>query len=260
MVYTWDLNPVAFSFAGLEVHWYGVMYLANFFLFSYFGWWLYQKYFKDRANLSWKTWENLIFGGFIAGILGGRIGFMLFYNFEALTANPLNFFKVWEGGMSIHGGVLGSILFGLWWCKHKQQSFYKMVDIFIIPLCLALVLGRLTNFINGELYGRINPAGWGVIFPAVDDAIRYPSQLFEAAKNGVMALVFASILKFSIPLKPGTWLGLFLIMYGAFRFIIEFYRQPEIYVGPLTMGQTLCTIMIVLGVSLISYLYAFKKS
>jgi len=101
MVFTHNFDPVAVSIAGLEVHWYGLMYLANFFLFLYFGWWLYQKCFQDRGTLDWKTWENLVFGGFMAGILGGRIGFMLFYNFDALIANPLNFFKVWEGGMSI---------------------------------------------------------------------------------------------------------------------------------------------------------------
>lgn len=259
MVYTWNFDPVAFSFAGFEVYWYGLMYLANFFLFLYFGWWLYQKFFADRAQLDWKNWENLMFGGFVAGVLGGRLGFMLFYNFDALAANPLNFFKVWEGGMSIHGGVIGAILYGLWWCRYKEQSFMKMVDIFILPLCFALFLGRLVNFVNGELYGRVNLAGWGVIFPAVDDAIRYPSQLFEAAKNLVMALVFLVLLKLSNPLKPGSWLGLFLIMYGSLRFIIEYYRQPEIYLGPLTMGQSLCTIMIVMGLSLMAYLYAFRK-
>ena len=259
MVYTWNLNPVAFSLAGLQVHWYGVMYLANFFLFTYFGWWLYQNYFKNRADLSWKTWENLVFGGFMAGVFGGRLGFMLFYNFDALSANPLNFFKVWEGGMSIHGGVIGAILYGLLWCKYKQESFLKLVDIFILPLCLALVLGRLTNFVNGELYGRINPQGWGVIFPEIDNAIRYPSQLFEAAKNGLMALIFSALLYFKVHLKPGTWLGLFLIMYGVLRFVIEYYRQPEIYVGVLTMGQTLCSIMIVLGVLLIVALSHLNK-
>jgi len=260
MVYTWNFDPVAFSLMGFEVHWYGIMYLANFFLFTNFGWWLFQRYFKDRGDLTWKAWENLVFGGFVAGVVGGRMGFMLFYNPEGLLADPLSAFKVWEGGMSIHGGVIGAILYGLLWCRFKQESFFKMVDIFILPLCLALVLGRLTNFVNGELYGRVNPAGWGVIFPQVDQEVRYPSQFFEAGKNLLMALIFSSILFAKIKLKPGTWLGLFLIMYGVLRFIIEYYRQPEIYVVVLTMGQTLCTIMIVMGVSLITYLYAFKKS
>lgn len=260
MVYTWNFDPVAFSFIGFEVHWYGIMYLANYFLFTYFGWWVFQKFFKNRAAINWKTWENLVFGGFVAGVLGGRIGFMLFYNSDALVANPLNFFKVWEGGMSIHGGVIGAIIFGLLWCKYKQESFLKLVDVFILPLCLALIIGRLTNFVNGELYGRVNPAGWGVIFPHVDEAIRYPSQLFEAAKNALMALVFTGLIWKNSNLRPGSWLGLFLIMYGVLRFIIEYYRQPEIYVGFLTMGQTLCTIMMVMGGTLLAYLYSKKRT
>jgi phosphatidylglycerol:prolipoprotein diacylglycerol transferase len=185
---------------------------------------------------------------------------MVFYNPEILLSDPASFFRVWEGGMSIHGGVTGAILYGLWWCKYKQESFLKMVDIFIIPLCLALVLGRLTNFVNGELYGRINPAGWGVIFPEVDQAIRYPSQLFEAGKNMLMAFIFSGLLYFNLKLKAGTWLGLFLVLYGSMRFIIEYYRQPEIYVGFLTMGQTLCTIMVLTGLSLITYIYTSKRS
>lgn len=260
MVYIWNFNPVAFSVAGFEVHWYGIMYLTNFFLFTYLGWYLYQKFFNDRALLNWKTWENLIFGGFVAGVIGGRLGFMFFYNFDALVANPLNAFKVWEGGMSIHGGVLGAILYGALWCRYKQESFIKLVDIFILPLCAALVLGRFANFINGELYGRINPSGWGVIFPHVDEAIRYPSQLFEAAKNLLMLSVFSGLLYFKVYFKPGSWLGLFLIMYGILRFIIEFYRQPEIYLGPLTMGQILCTIMVLLGVSLLAFIYRYPRT
>ncbi len=258
MVYTWNFDPVAFSFIGFEVYWYGLMYLANYFLFTYFGWWLFQKSFKNRASINWKTWENLVFGGFVSGVLGGRIGFMLFYNLDTLLTNPLSFFRVWEGGMSIHGGVIGAIVFGLLWCRYKQESFLKLVDVFIIPLCLALLIGRMANFVNGELYGRVNPAGWGVIFPHVDQAVRYPSQLFEATKNGLMALVFFGLIWKNINLRPGSWLGLFLIMYGVLRFIIEYYRQPEIYVGFLTMGQTLCTIMIVMGSTLLAYLY-FKK-
>ncbi len=260
MIYTYNFNPVALSVAGFEVHWYGLMYLANFFLFTYFGWWLFNKAFKDRANLSWKAWENLVFGGFVAGIIGGRLGFMLFYNFDVLITDPFSFFRVWEGGMSIHGGVLGAIVYGLAWCRFKEQSFLKLVDVFILPLCLALVLGRLTNFVNGELYGRVNPNGWGVIFPHIDDAIRYPSQLFEAGKNALMALIFVILIKLKLKLKPGSYLGLFLIFYGVLRFIIEYYRQPEIYVGALTMGQALCSIMILLGSSLLLYLYTLKRT
>lgn len=259
MVYIWNLNPVAFSLAGFQIYWYGVMYLANFFLLTYLGWYLYQNFFKDRTNLDWKTWENLVFGGFVAGVIGGRMGFMLFYNLDALVANPLTALKVWEGGMSIHGGLVGTLLYGVMWCKYKQESFLKLVDIFILPLCLALALGRLVNFVNGELYGRINPASWGVIFPHIDEAIRYPSPLFEAAKNLFMAIIFGSLIYFKVALKPGAWLGLFLVLYGILRFIIEYYRQPEIYLGFLTMGQTLCSIMVLLGLSLLIFLYRFPR-
>lgn len=259
MVYTYNLNPIAFSFAGFEVHWYGLMYLANYFLLLYLSWWLYQHYFSDRGSFDWKTWENWVFGGFVAGVLGGRIGFMLFYGLEIWLHDPLAVFRVWEGGMSIHGGILGVVIYGLISTRLKQESFMKLVDIFILPLCLALVLGRLTNFVNGELYGRINPSDWGVIFPHVDDAIRYPSQLFEAAKNLLMAVVFVVLLKTKTKLKPGSWLALFLMMYGVLRFTIEYYRQPEIYVGLLTMGQMLCTIMIVLGAGLLIWLYGLAQ-
>lgn len=258
MVYTYNFNPVAITIAGWPIHWYGLMYLANFFLFLYFGWWLYQRYFSTKLN--WKTWENLVFGGFMAGVLGGRLGFVLFYTNNAWLSDWSMLFKVWEGGMSIHGGIAGVVLYGLAWCKFKNQNFLKLVDTFILPLCLALVLGRLTNFVNGELFGRVNPAAWGVIFPHIDEAIRYPSQLFEAAKNLFMASIFTVLIWKNINLKPGTWLGLFLIMYGVLRFVIEYYRQPEVYVGPLTMGQTLCTIMIVLGLGLIAYIYKPTRS
>lgn len=260
MVYTYNFDPVAISIAGLQIHWYGIMYLANFFLFTYLGWYLYQKYFVAKPILDWKTFENLVFGGFMAGILGGRLGFMLFYNIEVLLRHPLEFFKVWEGGMSIHGGVIGAIIYGLIWCRLKNQDFLKLVDVFILPLCLALFIGRLTNFVNGELVGRVNPAEWGVIFPHVDEAIRYPSQIFEAIKNLLMASVFSLLLWAQIKLKPGSFLGLFLIMYGVLRFVIEYFREPEIYVGPLTMGQTLCSIMIVLGLGLFTYLYTKKRT
>jgi len=260
MVYTYNLDPVAITIAGWPVHWYGLMYLANFFLFLYFGWWLYQHYFAVKPKLDWKTWENLIFGGFMAGIAGGRLGYVLFYSENAWISDPLIFLRIWEGGMSIHGGIIGVIVYGLVWCKLKNQTFLRLVDTFILPLCLALVLGRLTNFVNGELFGRINPNGWGVIFPHVDDAIRYPSQIFETGKNALMAVLFSTLIFTKTSFKPGTYLGLFLIGYGVMRFIIEYFRQPEIYVGPLTMGQTLCTIMVLLGFGLITYIYRFNKS
>lgn len=258
MVYTWNFDPVALSVMGFEVHWYGLMYLANFFLFLYLGWYLYQHFFTTKNPLSWNTFENLIFGGFMAGVLGGRLGYFLFYSPGTFITDPLQVFKVWDGGMSIHGGVLAVIIYGLIWCRFKQQSFIKLVDTFILPLCLALFLGRLANFVNGELVGRVNPAGWGVIFPNVDEAIRYPSQLFEAAKNLLMAAVFTVLLWRRVKLQPGTFLGLFLIMYGVLRFSIEYIREPEIYLGPLTMGQALCTIMVLLGVGLLGCLYKPK--
>ncbi len=247
MIYTWNLDPIAFSFSGLEVRWYGLAYLAGFFLMYHLGWWVFETCFKDKKNkLTKSDFENLVLGGFLIGILGGRIGYFLFYNTQTLIEDPLQLIKIWEGGMSIHGGILAVLVYGLWWCKRYQQSFMTLADSFALPLALTLFLGRLANFINGELIGRPTDQTWGVIFPHIDELLRHPSQLYEAGKNLVIASIILFVLWKYKP-KRGTLFLILLFGYGGMRFLIEYVREPNFYVGPLTMGQVLCLLMVVLG-------------
>ena len=282
MTYLHDIDPIAFSLGPVQVHWYGIMYLLGF-----LAAWLLGRA-RIRAGrlpgVDANGFSDLLFYAMLGVVLGGRIGYMLFYAFGALVQNPLVLFKVWEGGMSFHGGLLGVVAaVGLWARRHRLHIF-DVID-FIAPLVpLGLGFGRLGNFIGGELWGKFTQAGWGVIFPhaplsdipagqpsmqelmsavqiqqqyaagLLDRYARHPSQLYEAALEGVV--MFTVIWMFSMkPRARYAVSGLFALLYGVFRFAIEFVRMPDngLYVafGWLTRGQILSLPLIAIGLLLL---------
>lgn len=245
------IDPVAFSIGPLHVHWYGLMYLIGFLLAWLLALWRIKHY-----QLDWQAEEvgDLIFYAAIGVIVGGRCGYMLFYNTHQLLTEPLSLFKVWEGGMSFHGGLLGVIIAVMLLARKLDKSFLAVGD-FIAPLVpLGLAAGRLGNFINGELWGRVTDVPWAMIFPFAGPLPRHPSQLYECLLEGV----FLFIVVWCYAAKPrptGCVSAIFLIFYALSRFIIEFFREPDVQLGYLafgwlTMGQLLSLPMLLVGLCL----------
>lgn len=252
-----QIDPVAISLGPLKIHWYGLTYLVGFVA----GWWLG----RLRARKPWSPLNedqvgDLLFYIALGVILGGRFGYVVFYNFVAFIADPLWLLRVWEGGMSFHGGLLG-VMLAMWWYGRKVGSgFWRMAD-FVAPLVpVGLGAGRIGNFINGELWGKPTDVPWGMVFPQAPDALaRHPSQLYQFALEGV--LFFVILWWFSAKPRPRMAVsGLFLVCYGVFRFLVEFVRQPDPQLGYLafdwlTMGQLLSFPMILAGAGLMLFAY-----
>jgi len=252
-----QIDPVALHLGPLKIHWYGLMYLGGFAA----AWWLANRR-AVRPDSAWNREQvsDLIFFCALGVVLGGRVGYVLFYNFERFLAEPLWLFAVWEGGMSFHGGLLGVCTAMLWFSRKYQKGFFGVAD-FVAPLVpIGLGLGRLGNFIGGELWGRATDLPWGMVFPRADLLPRHPSQLYQFAMEGV--LLFALLWWFSRHPRPaGAISGLFLVGYGGVRFVVEFVRQPDPQLGFiafnwLTMGQLLSLPMIIGGGRLIGWAYA----
>ena len=243
-----NIDPVAVSIGPLDIHWYGVMYLLAFLSF-----WLIGN--RRASKQAWWGWSkqdvsDVLFYGMLGVILGGRIGYMLFYGFELLIQNPLSLFKVWDGGMSFHGGLIGVIVAMAWFGRKTHRSFWQVAD-FVAPMVpLGLAFGRLGNFIGGELWGRLSDVPWAMIFAkstgfragdtaalneawqagALDHLARHPSQLYQAGLEGLS--LFLILMWYSGKPRPRAAIsGLFLLGYGVFRFIVEFFRQPDEHLG-----------------------------
>jgi len=247
-----QFNPVAIQITdSFGIHWYGLMYLIGFVAFLLLG--KYQ--IKHKPWFGWNTQmlDDALFYGALGVILGGRIGYMLFYQLPDLIAHPLNLLKIWQGGMSFHGGFLGVLVAMFCFTKKHPQPWLKIMD-FVAPLVpLGLGAGRMGNFINGELWGRPTDSDYGMIFPQVDAIARHPSQLYEFMLEGIV--MFAVLWWFSRKQRPvGQISALFLIMYGSFRFLVEFTREPDAHLGllglGLSMGQWLSLPMMLIGVAL----------
>ncbi|MDO6565197.1 prolipoprotein diacylglyceryl transferase [Amphritea sp. 1_MG-2023] len=254
-----NIDPIAVALGPLKIHWYGLMYLVGFASAWYLG--------GRRARRPGSGWaeeqiSDLIFWGAIGVVLGGRFGYVLFYNFDQFLDDPLWLFAVWQGGMSFHGGLLG-VIAAMGYFAHKYNKSYFEIGDFVAPLIpIGLGAGRIGNFIGGELWGRPTDQSWGVIFPRAGDALaRHPSQLYEFALEGVM--LFLLLWFYSAKPRPMMAVsGMFLLGYGVFRSSVEFFRQPDIQLGYvaldwLTMGQLLSLPMIVLGAVLL--LWAYKR-
>lgn len=252
------INPIAFSIGPLKVHWYGIMYLVGF-----MGAWLLGTYRakKPGSHFTPEQVTDLIFYGALGVVLGGRIGYMLFYDLPGLLSNPLNLFKVWDGGMSFHGGLIGVCVALYFYGRHLGKSVWTLTD-FIAPMVpIGLAAGRVGNFINDELWGRVTTSPIGMLFPTGGPLPRYPSQIFEFLLEGVV--LFLILWFFSKKPRPRFAVSAaFLLGYGCFRFFCEFFRQPDPQYGYfawgwLTMGQILSFPMIVAG--LISLLVIFRS-
>ncbi|WP_029896494.1 prolipoprotein diacylglyceryl transferase [Desulfohalovibrio reitneri] len=248
------IDPVAIDLGPISVRWYGLMYVLGFAAAWLLGRW--------RARRPWsvvdpREMEDLVWYLVLGLMIGARVGYMLFYDLPGLLADPLSMFAVWRGGMSFHGGLLGVVAAMLFFAWRREKPFFGLTD-FICPLApIGLGLGRVGNFINAELWGRPTDMPWGVIFPDPRAGMvpRHPSQLYEAFLEGL--LLFAVLWAYSAkPRARGTVSGLFLLLYGCFRFLVEFFRTPDpqlgfLAFGWLTMGQLLSTPMILGGVALI---------
>ncbi len=272
MPYFVDIDPIAFSLGPVQVHWYGIMYLLGFGI----AWWLGQRRrAAGRLAVSAEQFSDLCFYLMLGVILGGRIGYMVFYDTSELIHHPLSLLRVWEGGMSFHGGLLGVLCAGLIWTRRHRLNFFDVID-FVAPLVpIGLGLGRLGNFIGGELWGRHTDLPWGMIFPRaleslgmsrdalyrmylsgqLDNEARHPSQLYEFALEGVV--LFAVLWLYSRKPRPRYAVsGMFALLYGLFRFGVEFVREPDVQLGFLafhwlTMGQVLSLPLIAIGLFLL---------
>lgn len=250
-----QIDPVIFSVGPISLRWYGLMYLIAFGL----AWWLANRQAKNTGG-RWTEQQvsDLLFVGFLGVILGGRVGYVLFYQFDMFLSEPLYLFKIWTGGMSFHGGLLGVLLAMAWFAWRNNKSYLQLGD-FVAPLIpLGLAAGRLGNFINAELWGRPTDVPWAVLFPGAGPLPRHPSQLYEFALEGIV--LFGLILlyrRFNPP--TGALGGLFLLGYGSARFYVEFYREPDAHLGVLSagmsMGQWLSLPMILAGIGLIIFAY-----
>lgn len=248
-----QFDPIAFEIGPLAVRWYGLMYLVGFALFTILG--------LVRARQAWRGMsrrdvEDMLFYGVIGVIVGGRLGFVLFYQPAYYLAHPLDIFKVWQGGMSAHGGIVGVIAAIAWFARTRKRPFMLVAD-FVAPLApLGLMSGRIGNFINGELWGRVtDPAiwPWAMIFPQAGDGLpRHPSQLYQAGIEGL--LLFVVLWIYSAKPRPrGTVGALFVLGYGIARFLVDFAREPDAYLPlkfGLSQGQWLSLPMIVIGAAL----------
>lgn len=245
------INPIAFSLGPVKVHWYGIMYLL-----AFTGAWFLALWRVKHYRLDW-TYEqvgDLIFYAAMGVILGGRLGYMLFYNMQEWISQPLSILKIWQGGMSFHGGLLGVLVAAIVFARKVKKPFWQLAD-FIVPLVpFGLACGRLGNFINGELWGRITNVPWGMVFPQVDAQPRHPSQLYEFGLEGVVLFIFVWWYA-SKPRPAGCVTGCFLIGYALCRLTVECFREPDPQLGYIafncmTMGQLLSIPMLLTGLFL----------
>ncbi|AEV25526.1 MULTISPECIES: prolipoprotein diacylglyceryl transferase [Azospira] len=246
-----QFDPIAVSLGPLAVRWYGLMYLVAFAAFYFLG----RQRIRRRPDGGWslEQLDDLLFWGVLGVVLGGRLGQVLFYEPGYYFANPAEILAVWKGGMSFHGGFLGVLVAMAWWGRKHGKSFFTVTD-FIAPLVpLGLAAGRIGNFINGELWGRVADASlpWAMIFPQVDSQPRHPSQLYQAGLEGLCLFVLLWLYS-ARPRPTGAVSGVFLIGYGAFRFIAEYFREPDAGIFghsyAISMGQWLSLPMVAIGV------------
>ena len=265
-----NIDPVAFGLGPLKVHWYGITYLVGF-LGAY--WCMYLRSRKPGSGWTAEQLQDILFYGALGVVGGGRLGYMLFYDFPTLVHAPWTLFLVWQGGMSFHGGLLG-VLFAMWlYGRRNGRRFFELTDFIAVVVPIGLGAGRLGNFINGELWGKVTDLPWGMQLDCMDDRFAYycglqrsgfsaphhPSQLYELLLEGVV--MFTVLWLFSSKKRPRMAVsGLFALLYGSFRFIVEFVRMPDEQLGYLafdwlTMGQILSLPLIAVGITLMVLAY-----
>lgn len=249
-----SIDPVFFSIGPLHFRWYGLMYVISF-IATYFV--LSSEIKRKQLPLTRDDVADLVFFGALGVVIGGRLGYILFYNLGVYLANPLRIFAVWEGGMSFHGGFLGVLTTIALYGRHKKLRFFTLMDMLAQCAPIGLGLGRIGNFINGELYGRPTNVAWGMVFPDGGNLPRHPSQLYEAFLEGfVLFLLVRFIARRSNITGVPSWT--FCAGYGLFRCIVEFFRQPDAQIGTyqdlFSQGQLLSLPMFLIGISMLVYL------
>ncbi|SNX29248.1 Prolipoprotein diacylglyceryl transferase [Polynucleobacter meluiroseus] len=245
-----QFDPAVIHIGSFAIHWYGLMYLMAFVQFLLLGRMRIREPRYQALGWTYKDLEDLLFAGVLGVVLGGRLGYTLFYMPGYYLANPLSILKIWEGGMSFHGGLLG-VLVALAWFAHQRKTSFLFIGDLVAPLVpFGLAFGRLGNFINGELWGRPTDLPWGMVFPLVDSLPRHPSQIYQLFGEGLLLGTVLWIYS-SKPRRLGQVSGLFLLGYGLCRFLAEYAREPDAFLGllglGLSMGQWLCVPMIFLG-------------
>ncbi len=252
------IDPVIVKIGPLQVRWYGLMYVVGFVLALFI---MRRMVKEDDGTLSVQDVEDLLFYLIIGVLLGGRIGYILFYNLPYYLNHPSELLAFWHGGMSFHGGLIGTVIAGAIFAKRRGVSIWRIADYAAVATPPGLGLGRIGNFINGELFGRVTHVPWAMVFPQGGPLPRHPSQLYEAFLEGpVLFFILWWLRKRSMP--RGGLLAFFVIGYGVIRFFVEFFREPDpqlgFVLGPFTMGQVLSFFMVVCGVILWFYLTSSK--
>ena len=251
-MYTHNLNPILLDFGFIAIRWYSLAYIFGILI----GWWYGKKIIitilkQTKFKFDLREFDDLISYLVVSIIIGGRLGYVLFYNLEFYILNPLNVIKIWEGGMSFHGALLGIVAGTYLFSVKRGISIFFLLDVIACVAPIGIFFGRIANFINGELIGKVTSVSWGVIFPALDMSVRHASQLYEAALEGIVLFLILNTLIFRQKYKIGTCSYLFLIFYGVFRIFSEFFREPDNQLGLIfnlfSMGTLLSIFMIVAG-------------
>ena len=250
-----NFDPVAFSVFSFEIRWYSLAYIFGILI----GWYLSKKYFIDNEKVK-ETFDDYITYVILGIIIGGRLGYVIFYDLSYFLDNPIEILQIWNGGMSFHGGLLGVILSSIIFAKSKKIEVFEYLDVIAIVTPIGLFFGRIANFINSELYGKSTEVFWSVKFLKVDNISRHPSQLYEAFLEGI--ILFIILIYFKSNKKNtnhGFLSGSFLIFYSIFRFISEFFRVPDPQIGylvlNLTLGQLISFVFLLFGLILVSIKY-----
>ena len=258
-MYTHNLDPVFLDFGVISIRWYSLAYIFGIIL----GWWLGKKIIKNlftRVSFKFelKEFDDLITYLIISIILGGRLGYIFFYNLNYYISNPLDIFKIWEGGMSFHGALIGLVVGTYIFSIKRNIPIFFLLDVIACVSPIGIFLGRIANFVNGELVGKVTNVSWGVIFPAVDMLSRHPSQIYEAFLEGFILFLILNIFILKREYKIGACSCLFLIFYGIFRIFAEQFREPDPQLGylfgKLSMGTVLSVTMIIIGIIILSIL------
>ncbi|MGN6124341.1 MAG: prolipoprotein diacylglyceryl transferase [Sphingomonas oligoaromativorans] len=246
------LSPIALQLGPVAVRWYSLAYITGILA----GWWYLLKLLdQPGAPMARRHADDFVFDATLGVLLGGRIGYVLFYRPDYYLQHPVEIFKLWEGGMSFHGGAAGVLIAILFYCRRKGLSWLRVTDYIACVAPIGLFFGRLANFVNGELWGKPSTVPWAIVFPGAGDVPRHPSELYEAGLEGLVLFAILSLLfwKSDARYKPGFLAGSFVLGYGVFRFIVEFFREPDeqlvefARVTHLHMGQWLCVPMILVG-------------
>ncbi|MFG1591990.1 prolipoprotein diacylglyceryl transferase [Halobacteriovorax sp. CON-3] len=250
--YVHNLNPIAIDFLGVKIAWYWLAYFFGYFWTLYLGKYLIK---REELSVSFHHYLNYLFSGFFVMLAGGKLFYIFFYNFSYYAADLKRVLYFWEGGMSFHGALIGGGLWTYYYARKHGLKFFALTDIVLTTVGPGIMFGRIANFINGELAGRVSDVPWAVIFPKLYDSNpRHPSQLYEAFLEGLVLFLILFILKKNLK-RPALNSGLFLIIYGIGRFIVEFFRTPDPQIGLFfnlfSVGQFYCFAMILIGVAII---------